>query len=553
MAAKKAIIHVGANTGQLSKDLDRAKKVVKKASHDMKAQQKKAQAATAALGAQFNTLGAQAAVMGGAPVAAIMTMVNAIKGVGLAAGGGTKAMKLLRLAMVSTGVGALVVAVGSLVAYFTTISDGVDLWRRGMLIVETIVGRIIDGVGFLGKAMVKVFTGDFKGAMDAAKEAMDSFTSLGEGVEQANTLADAREAERALETSMNLQNAHLVKMKGEMNVIRNDLDAETKKVAGEQDLRLIRAKHAELKKAQEDYTIAESKIRAIQIAHTEKRIEKLKEELNSTHTTEDDMNKFALEYLNTQRKLTKLQERSTGATKEALSVLKTAQGLLDKAEREQKTKKENLQEVLTRKEVSFESEIGTPDIAALSHLKEMRAEMTQEASLFQTAAADLADAVASGLGGIVNSILEGANPRDALIQFGKYMEDMGVMIAMQGVVGLVVKTAKEKAQSNPLSLIAVGLGMVALGALLKKTKAKQSKGIGVIAEAAGFSGSSGGGGGGSGGGDSSFASTASRSAYGQGSTLKVEGVLVGDGRKLLGVIRQAERELGSSSATHDVL
>lgn len=143
-------------------------------------------------------------------------------------------MKTLRGAIISTGVGALVVALGSLVAYFTSTEEGSKklkiatealsiLWGKFTeqvsklgeaivyvfenpkqaiidfkdLLVANIMERVqslIDMFGYLGSAVMKVFQGDFKGALADVKEAGSEFVDTLTGVD--NTV------EKVAETSV---------------------------------------------------------------------------------------------------------------------------------------------------------------------------------------------------------------------------------------------------------------------------------------------------------------------------------------------------------------
>ena len=137
-------------------------------------------------------------------------------------GGATKGLKLMKIAIIGTGIGALLIAVTSLTAAFTSNEEGQNKLAKIMavigsvtgnlvtmlsdlgmgiiaafenpkesilafkdLLVENITNRItslIDTFGFLGSAIKKVFEGDFSGAADAAKSAgsamVDSFTGV---------------------------------------------------------------------------------------------------------------------------------------------------------------------------------------------------------------------------------------------------------------------------------------------------------------------------------------------------------------------------------------
>lgn len=81
----------------------------------------------------------------------------------------TKVLKLLKVALVSTGIGALVVALGSLVSWFTKTQKGVETANKIMGAFGATVNVIIDRVSKLGSALVNLFTGNFKQAGEDAK------------------------------------------------------------------------------------------------------------------------------------------------------------------------------------------------------------------------------------------------------------------------------------------------------------------------------------------------------------------------------------------------
>lgn len=83
--------------------------------------------------------------------------------------GCTKALKLFKVAIVSTGIGALLVALGSLVAYFTKTQKGVELANKIMASFGATIDVLIDRAAKLGSALVNLFSGNFKQAGEDAK------------------------------------------------------------------------------------------------------------------------------------------------------------------------------------------------------------------------------------------------------------------------------------------------------------------------------------------------------------------------------------------------
>ena len=93
--------------------------------------------------------------------------------------GWTRTLKLLKVALVSTGIGALVVALGSLVSYFTKTQKGVELANKLMASLGATVNVLIDRAGKLGSALVNLFSGNFTKAGEDAKAV---FTGIGDEI-----------------------------------------------------------------------------------------------------------------------------------------------------------------------------------------------------------------------------------------------------------------------------------------------------------------------------------------------------------------------------------
>ena len=77
-------------------------------------------------------------------------------------------MKLFKVALVSTGVGALIVAIGSLTAAFTTSEEGQNKFSKALKAIGTVVGNIIDVFADFGDKIVS--------AIQKPEEAWNSFT-----------------------------------------------------------------------------------------------------------------------------------------------------------------------------------------------------------------------------------------------------------------------------------------------------------------------------------------------------------------------------------------
>ena len=78
----------------------------------------------------------------------------------------------IKAGLISTGIGALVVAVGSLLAFLIKTKEGSELLTVTFKAMGAIVNVLVDRLSDLGGAIIKVFQGDFKGALNDAKKAV---------------------------------------------------------------------------------------------------------------------------------------------------------------------------------------------------------------------------------------------------------------------------------------------------------------------------------------------------------------------------------------------
>lgn len=95
-------------------------------------------------------------------------------------------LKILKIALISTGIGAIVVVLGSLVAYLTKTQKGTEFLSNAMAGLGAAINVIIDRVAKFGGALVKVFSGDFKGA---AQDMKATFAGIGDELQREIKLA----------------------------------------------------------------------------------------------------------------------------------------------------------------------------------------------------------------------------------------------------------------------------------------------------------------------------------------------------------------------------
>lgn len=104
------------------------------------------------------------------------------------------ALRILKVALIATGIGAIVVLLGSLIAYFSKTQKGVDFVSKAMASLGAVADVLIDRLSKVFGGLVKIFTGDFKGGFNDLTEA-----ASGLGDELARETREAYNLEAALQ------------------------------------------------------------------------------------------------------------------------------------------------------------------------------------------------------------------------------------------------------------------------------------------------------------------------------------------------------------------
>ena len=114
------------------------------------------------------------------------------KAAAVATGATNIVMKAFKVALISTGIGALLVLIGSLVAWFSKTQTGIDLVNKVLAGLGAAFDVVIDRVAKFGGGIVKLLSGDWKGGLADMK---DSFAGVGDEILRETKLAVQLEAE----------------------------------------------------------------------------------------------------------------------------------------------------------------------------------------------------------------------------------------------------------------------------------------------------------------------------------------------------------------------
>jgi len=157
-----------------------------------------------------------------------------------------KAMfKTIKIGILSTGIGALVIAFGALMTWFTKTKKGAEVLEVIFSAVGAVVSVLVDRISKFGGAIAKVWTGDISGAFTDMKE---SFTGIGAEIQKEielsiqlkKALQELADSERELSVQTAERRAEIEELKlraEDLNLTEQErLDALNQATAIEQNL-----------------------------------------------------------------------------------------------------------------------------------------------------------------------------------------------------------------------------------------------------------------------------------------------------------------------------
>lgn len=92
--------------------------------------------------------------------------ISGFKGMAKGVMNGVKGLKSFKVALASTGIGLLIVAVGSLVTYFTKTQDGADKLNKAFAVIGATVDVLIDRISSFGSGLFEIMSGNFSAGLD---------------------------------------------------------------------------------------------------------------------------------------------------------------------------------------------------------------------------------------------------------------------------------------------------------------------------------------------------------------------------------------------------
>jgi len=180
--------------------------------------------------------------------------------------------------IMATGVGALVVAFGALMTWFTKTKVGAEALSKIFAGLGAAVSVIVDRISMYAESLMKLFSGDIKGAINGFK---DTFSGIGDEMTREIALA--------------------IKLKAELQALvdsERELSVETAKRRAEvEDLKLVaedvtRTEEERLEAAQKAFDL-ENELLAKRVANAENAVRIQQQQMAMSENMQEDLQKLA--------------------------------------------------------------------------------------------------------------------------------------------------------------------------------------------------------------------------------------------------------------------
>ena len=210
MAQKQIVLELKTETGATEKDLKNVAKGVEKVREEAEETSKETQK----LGDDFSEMGGKLDSVTGGAITKFQGLTGMLKNT-------AKGFKTLRGAIISTGIGALVIAIASVTAAFTASEEGQNKFSKILKQIGVIAGNVGDIFSSLGTVILETLSGNFSAAGDAfdqLKERVVNFADETRGElelagDLADKIADANKQERILLVERAKANVEINKLK----------------------------------------------------------------------------------------------------------------------------------------------------------------------------------------------------------------------------------------------------------------------------------------------------------------------------------------------------
>ena len=384
-------------------------------------------------------------------------------------------MKVLKFALVSTGIGAIVVALGSLIAYFTKSGEGADNFAKILDQVKSVVNNVIERLAIFGKGLFEIATGKFKQGWETMRSAFkgigdeikEDFKAAGDLAERLDALDDK---EIALINSLEERRAKAAELR----------------LAAKEEMEDQRRKIALIAEAEALYR----SVYADQIGVEKERLALMKERLDLQ--TKDPTDEQRREIAEQEAKINSLMREQAEQLKGIIREKNAAVQIVAKELALEKAKADQVKIAS-----AAISNLKIPDLApslsnVLAPLAQVQTAISDVMADVTSTINDSFEQIAVGLGEFLGALASGdAGVKDFGRLIAATFADLAIHVGKIAIgAGLAVLGVKKALQTlNPYVAIAAGIALVAIGSAVKGALSNAASGAGSGSGGSGDSGS----------------------------------------------------------------
>lgn len=211
----------------------------------------------------------------------------------------SKGLGGFKKALIGTGLGALVVVLGSIIANWDEFSKSIGISEQAMTkfgdVMKGVLNSALSMIGGVGKAISRLITGDFKGAGEAIKEGFALQKNFTEGVKKSEEERTKKEREEAAERKKIAQEEAQKKIDEQNRLLDEYRAKEQEKIDIELE-RLKRSGKTESEQLEEQIRLEQERLKFIEEGTLEyeqqlTKVHELKQELTELNTPKEEKKK----------------------------------------------------------------------------------------------------------------------------------------------------------------------------------------------------------------------------------------------------------------------
>ena len=196
-------------------------------------------------------------------------------------------LKLVRTALLATGIGTIITALASLAAMVTRTQKGVEAFSKSWAAVTAAFDVVLDRAAILGESIVKIFKGDFRGAAETARKAVKG---IGEEIKNEIILASQlKDVLNQLDKQEIMLNMSRAASRSEIAKLKKDAEDTTKSLK-ERMKAAQEAYEMERRDLQQQMDISEKRLaNTLGFTDMNKEVRKLLNQIKSGDVTADEV------------------------------------------------------------------------------------------------------------------------------------------------------------------------------------------------------------------------------------------------------------------------